>query len=482
VREALRRLGIVVLVLVVAVAAFLFVPRGGNLSIANAATLTVLHGNVDAQKGSADFAPALDGDLLSSGDVVRANAAGNAVLTFFDGSTLTVQSGAQVKVASLSRTGSGGIQVTIEQTLGKTWASVQKLSGDSKFEIKTPSSTAAVRGTAFETDVEIVNGVTTTTIKTDEGTVLVTAEAGGTTSVPAGTQVSVPQGAPAPANPAPQPPGPRLTFTSSANFGYTVIDPRGMQCGSVGRQIPGCDVNGASVTVIDPVPGTWSLFMTAAVPVQGGTLSLDGSRGATIDFTSKFSSNFAVGDLVRTSLNLTVPANGPLTSSGFAAADLVTSVCGAEAKGKVFSSGPVADRSNLLATYAKANPKQPAAVVLAATELTQAATDNLKTVNLPVTVSGLIITIDRDGMKLSAQAAVGPLNVPATANIIAGTTNGKLILKTRDLDLGPAPSQVKDQIAATIDQSLTSFAGQFPLVVDRVAFRGGCMAVIGTTP
>jgi hypothetical protein len=216
--------------------------------------------------------------------------------------------------------------------------------------------------------------------------------------------------------------------------------------------------------------------------VQGGTLTLNGARGATIDFTSKFTTNLAVGDLVRTGFNLTAPANGPLASTGFTAPDVVTTVCGAEAKGKVFSSGPVADRVSLLSTYAKANAKQPAAIVLSATELTQAATDNLKSVNLPVTVSGLIITIDRDGMKLAAQAAVGPLNVPATASIIAGTTNGKLILKTRDLDLGPAPSQVKDQIAATLDQSLTSFAGQFTLVVDRVAFRGGCMAVIGTTP
>jgi hypothetical protein len=482
VREALKRVGIVVLVLVVAVGAFLFFPRGGSLSIANAATLTVLHGNVDAQKGSAAFAPALDGDLLSSGDVVRANDAGNAVLTFFDGSTLTVQSGAQVKVASLNRTGSGGIQVTIEQTLGKTWASVQKLTGDSKFEIKTPSSTAAVRGTAFETDVEIVNGVTTTTIKTDEGTVLVTAEAGGTTSVPAGSQVSVPQGAQAPANPIPQPPGPRLRFTSSANFGYTVIDPNGLQCGSVGRQIPGCDVNGASVTVLGPVPGTWTVFMTAAAPIQGATLTLDGARGDTVDFTTKFTTNFAVGDLVRTSLNVTAPAGGKLASTGFSTPELVTTVCGAEAKGKVFSSGPVADRANLLSAYAKANSKQPAAIVLSATELTQAATDNLKSVSLPVTVSGLVITIDRDGMKLAALAAVGPLNVPASASIIAGTSNGKLILKTRDLDLGPAPGQVKDQVAATLDKSLTDFAGQFQLVVDRVAFRGGCMAVIGTTP
>jgi len=38
-------------------------------------------------------APALDGDLLTTGDSVRADPAGNAVVTFFDGSTLTVESG-----------------------------------------------------------------------------------------------------------------------------------------------------------------------------------------------------------------------------------------------------------------------------------------------------------------------------------------------------------------------------------------------------
>ena len=478
----MKRVGIVALVVVIAVGAFLFFPRGGNLSIANAATLSVLHGDVDAQKGSAaDFAPALDGDLLSSGDVVRANDAGNAVVTFFDGSTLTVQSGAQVKVASLVRTGSGGIQVTIEQTLGKTWASVQKLGPDSKFEVKTPSSTAAVRGTAFETDVQIVNGVATTTIKTGEGTVLVTAEAGGTTSVTAGTQVSVPQGAQAPANPTPQPPGPRLRFSSSANFGYTVIDPRGLQCGSVGRQIPGCDVNGAVVTILDPAAGGYSVVMTAAAPVQGATLTLDGGRGDATDFTSKFTTGFAIGDLVRTTVTVTVPATGPLASGGFSAAELVTSVCGAEAKGKVFSSGAIADRSNLLSAYAKANPKQPAAIVLSAPELTQAATDNLKSVSLPVTVSGIVVTIDRDGVRLAAQAAAGPLTVPASANVIAGTTGGKLVMRTRDLDLGPVPSQVKDQVVTALDKSFNDFAGGFPLVVDRVAFRNGCMAIIGTT-
>lgn len=479
----MKRAGVVLLVLVVAVGAFLFFPRGGSLSVANAATLTVLHGTVEAQKGSGAFAPALDGDLLASGDTVRADGAGNAVVSFFDGSTLTVESGSEVKVASLVKTGSGGIQVTIEQTLGRTWASVSKLTGDSKFEIKTPTSTAAVRGTAFETVVEVINGVTTTTVKTTDGTVLVQAQAGGEVSVPAGTQVQVSQGAVAPPAPAPLPAGPRLRLTSSSGVGYTVIDPRGLQCGSVGRQIPGCEVSGGTtVTISDPASGTYTVALTAAAAVPGATLTAEGGRGNTVDFTQRFTANLAFGDLVRTTFGLTVPGTGALSGAAFSAAETVTSVCGAEARGRAFSAGSVDVRGDALKAYARSNPKQPAAIVLAASELTAAGAKAAADANLPVPVTNINVTIDASGVHLGAQAAAGPLTVPATASIIAGADGGKLVMRTRDLDLGAVPGAVKDQLQNALDKGLTDFAGQFPLVVDRVAFRSGCMAIIGTTP
>lgn len=478
----MKRIAIVFLVLVVAVGAFLFFPRAGALSIANAATITVLHGQIDAQKGGTGFTPALDGDLLTAGDVVRADSAGNAVVTFFDGSTLTVESGAQVKVASLVKTSSGGIQVSIEQTLGRTWASVSKLTGDSKFEIKTPTSTAAVRGTAFETIVETVNGVTTTTIKTTEGEVIVQAVAGGQTIVGAGQEVRNTQGAPAPANPSTQPPAPRLRFTPSANVGFTLIDPRGLQCSTTVRQIPGCNSNGAVVTIDGPASGTYAIALTAAAAAPGATLTLDALRGAATDFSTRFTTNLSLGDLVRTTVGVTVPASGAMTNTGFTASEFVTSVCGAEAKGRVFSAGPIADRTNALAAYGKTNAKQPAALVVSAAELTAAAADSAAKANLPVTVNGLVVTIDGAGLHLNAQAAAGPLTVPAAANIIAGARDGKLTLKTRDLDAGPIPGNVKDQLTAALDKGLFDFGATFPLVVERIAFRGGCLAVIGTTP
>lgn len=478
----MKRFAVVLLVVIVAAGAFLVLPRGGNLSIANAATLTVLHGQVDTQKAGGAFAPAFDGDLLTSGDTVRANSAGNAVVTFFDGSTLTVESGAQVKVASLTKTGSGGIQVSIEQTLGRTWAAVSKLTGDSRFEIKTPSSTAAVRGTAFETIVEVLNGVTTTTVKTTEGVVLVQAQAGGETSVGAGQEVSVPQGAPAPAAPAPQAPAPRLRFTPSANVGFTVIDPRGLQCSATVRQIPGCASAGSAVSIDGPQTGTYVLAMTAAAAAPGATLTLDGGRGATNDFSTKLTANLALGDLVRSSIGVTVPATGALTTSGFTAVEGLTTVCGAEAAGRVFSSGPLADRSNALSSYAKTNGKQPAAIVFSAAELTTAAAEGVATAGLPLPVSGVDVTIDAAGVHLAAQASAGPLTVPAAAGIIASARDGKLSLKTRELDLGPVPGSVKDQLSAALDRSFADFSASIPLVVDRVAFRTGCLAVIGTTP
>src|SRR5438552_1458709 len=132
------------------VGAFLYFPRGGpGTPATNAATLAILNTTIDGSRAGAAFAPALDGEIYATGDLVRANVDGRAVLTFFDASSLSVDPGSQVKVIALNRLPSDGIQVTIEQTLGRSWSSVQKLkTPDSKFEIKTPSTTAVVPGPA----------------------------------------------------------------------------------------------------------------------------------------------------------------------------------------------------------------------------------------------------------------------------------------------------------------------------------------------
>src|SRR5690349_9838311 len=225
---------LVVLLIVVGGGAYLYLPRGESLSATVAATISILNTDITAQRGgSGAFATALDGDLYRSGDVVAANVEGRAVLTFFDGSTLTVDPGSQVRVATLNRLDNGGIQLVIEQTLGRTWASVAKLkTPDSKFEVKTPTSTAAVRGTAFETTVvRRADGTLAVTYTADDGQLLVTADAGGSSTVTPNTQLEVDQGQPAPANPTPLPPQPTLRVTGSNGLGFALTGPAGSTCG-----------------------------------------------------------------------------------------------------------------------------------------------------------------------------------------------------------------------------------------------------------
>ena len=92
----------VLLLIVVGVGAFLYFPRGGTTTSAqNAATLAILNTAIDGARAGAAFAPALDGEVYATGDLVRANVDGRAVLTFFDGSSLSGREG-RIRAASLA--------------------------------------------------------------------------------------------------------------------------------------------------------------------------------------------------------------------------------------------------------------------------------------------------------------------------------------------------------------------------------------------
>ncbi len=481
----------VLLVIVVAIAAFLYFPRASIAEAANNAVLAVLNAGVFAQRtGDAEFVSALDGEIFASGDVVRADAQGRAVLTFFDGSTISVEPNSDVRVVSLVKTASGGIQLTIEQTLGRTWASVSDLAGsDSKFEIKTPSMTAIVRGTAFETIVEkLPDGTTTTTVKTGEGEVLVQAEAGGEVTVGANEQVSIDEDEPAPAQPEPQPPTPKLRVAAPAGLGFVVIDPRGLRCGATAtateRQIPGCDVSqqgGQSVVIGDVVAGSYTVLITAAQQTSGA-FTVEGQGVSGTDFAHRLAVTLATGDLLRTTLPVSVGGDGKLASAGLTPVEQLSTVCGAEAPGRVFSGGAVEERASLMEAYAREAKGQPAAFVVTGAEISEALNEGMADQALPVTIAGLAISIDTTGLHLAADVTVGPLTVPIKADLIVGALDGKLMVRLRSLDAGIVPAAAKEQIATAVDQAFADLVEGFPLIVQRVALRSGCLAIIGRTP
>ena len=481
-----RAILLLLLLVIVAGGVYLYLPRGNALSAAVAATLSVLNTDITSQRGgSGDFVTALDGDLLASGDIVKSSTAGRAVLTFFDGSTLSVDTGSSVKVTTLNHLDNGGIQATIEQTLGRTWSSVSKLkTPDSKFEIKTPTSTAVVRGTAFEVNVvQNADGTTQVTYKTDDGTVAVTANAGGTVNVTPNTQVTIGTNQAAPAAPTPIPPAPTLRVTASASVGFALTGPTGAICGSNDNNkssMFGCVVNGSIATIREPVAGRYVVFMTSAA-AQGGSLKVEALRGATVEATQTLTRTFALGDLVRSAF--TYGAGTPQTVSAFEAPVLVTSICGAQASGTIFSGGTLDERYSQFETFIRANRNAPVSLVVneadVAAEVANAIAD--QGAGAPLQIKDLKVTIDGAGIHLAGNAATPIGDQGATVDVSMGTSNGKLVFRIRNLTAGPLPAGILDQLRVAVEKAANEQAASFPLVVRQVSFQRGCLAVMGTS-
>ena len=480
----MKRLGcFLIVLLLVAGAVYLYLPRGSNATADNAATLAVLSPTIDAQKGSGEFIPALDGDILSNGDFVRSTKHGRAVLTFFDGSTLSVDPASLVKVLTLNRLANGGIQLLVEQTLGRSWAAVSKLkTPDSKFEIKTPTSIAAVRGTSFETGVTLnADGTSSATYKVDEGEVLVTANAGGSVSVAAGQQVTINTNQPAPAQATAQPPTLLFLLTATPGLEFAITASTGATCG-IGRnkqEIFRCIAGPNQVSLREPPAGryTVSLARTAAAPTA--TLTVEAFRGVNREATRVFTATANVGDFVRS--GFTYAATTPQTLSDFDPSEVVTSICGAQSTGRLFASGTVQDRYAQLRTYAQTNKSQPVAFVVVESDLTTVANSSVPS-DVPITVNDVRATIDTAGVHLSARASAWILTVNAATDIIAGGVDGKLAIRTRTLTASPLPAGVLDPVRAVLDRTLDEFSSGFPFTVRQVAMRQGCLSVMGTTP
>ena len=479
----MKRLGcFLIVLLLVAGGVYLYLRPGSNESD-RAATVAVLNTAVDAQKGSSDFAPALDGDVLSNGDFVRSSKDGRAVLTFFDGSTLSVDPSSLVKVLTLNRLASGGIELLVEQTLGRSWAAVSKLkTPDSKFEIKTPTSVAAVRGTSFETNVtQNADGTFSVTFKVDDGEILVTANAGGSVAVGPNQQVTIATGQPAPAQAVAQPASPRFVMTAATGLEFSVTAPTGATCGNGAnkQEIFGCVANGNIVTLREPPAGRYAVMLTKTAGAPTATLTVEAFRGTARESARTFTGNLTVADIVRT--GFTYAAGPPQSVSDFEAAEVVTSVCSAQSVGRVFASGAVQDRYAQLRTYAETNKNQPVAFVVTNADLTTVGEASVPS-EAPVEITDLRATIDPAGVHLAGSASASVLTINAASDISVGAVDGRLVMRVRSLTASPLPAGVLDGVRGPLENGLNEFSNAFPFRVRQVLMRSGCLSIMGTTP
>jgi hypothetical protein len=116
-------------------------------AIVSASTLTLIDGAVLVRHGAAPFTPAQKGDVLAAGDIVRTATGASAEITYFEGSSVRMDADKEVVVTRLGAEADGGTVVGMMRMLGDAWGVVTKLiSGGSRYEVRTPSSTASVRG------------------------------------------------------------------------------------------------------------------------------------------------------------------------------------------------------------------------------------------------------------------------------------------------------------------------------------------------
>ena len=190
-REGFITVGVL---LVIVLACSLYVPflsdaSTGASALDSQCTLSLLSGSTYVRiSGSDTWEEAVDAMTLNVGNRVKTAADSHAVLTFFEGSTLTLEPDTEIEIQRVERVDKLRTEIVMKQWIGKTWSKVVKMADPgSRFEIQAGSAWAMVRGTMFETEVDNTGS---TTVRTTEGLVSVGAQ-NEEVEVPAGEQVSV---------------------------------------------------------------------------------------------------------------------------------------------------------------------------------------------------------------------------------------------------------------------------------------------------
>jgi hypothetical protein len=199
-----RRIAIpVTLIAIIAILAGIGVPSLSSPSsvLASNCTLSIYSGEVEIlSPGQEGIQPGIDGMTLEVGTRIITAPDSQALITFFDGSTLNLEPQTDIEIERLVSDDKQSVNIVLKQYIGKTWSRVIKMA-DPHYEIQTPSAAAVVRGTIFMVEVDETGE---TTVATDEGLVSVT---GGDEEVfvPAGFETNVKRGA-TPAMPFKTPP------------------------------------------------------------------------------------------------------------------------------------------------------------------------------------------------------------------------------------------------------------------------------------
>jgi hypothetical protein len=154
--------------------------------------LSDISGTVEVQAPEMDGQSGTEGMTLDAGTLITTAKDSTGLLTFFDGSTLKLESETVIEIQQLESGEDQSVTIVLSQMQGCTWSNVVTMADDgSRYQINTPSAVAVAHGSRFLVDVDETGQ---TTEQTTEGFVSITAQ-GEEVFVPAGLVTVVELGA-----------------------------------------------------------------------------------------------------------------------------------------------------------------------------------------------------------------------------------------------------------------------------------------------
>lgn len=137
--------------------AFLFLGALVTTAEAREAAISEINGDVMVRQGQGAWEPAQIGTVLHMNDEIKTADNGSATILLDQGAVgdVEVAPGSLFKLDVMDMDQATGEKYTLlNLAIGKVLVHAEKLQGDSKFEVRTPTSTTGVRGTMFEVSVE----------------------------------------------------------------------------------------------------------------------------------------------------------------------------------------------------------------------------------------------------------------------------------------------------------------------------------------
>lgn len=131
---------------------------------------------VQVKHSGGSWTDAQDGMDLFESDSVKTGEDSSAQILLFKGSIIRLDGNTEVTIKKIIE--GDETSVEIQQDAGRTWSTIQKISGIDDYEVQTPTAVASVRGTSFDvnisedgiTIVQVINGSVKVSQKDDETT------------------------------------------------------------------------------------------------------------------------------------------------------------------------------------------------------------------------------------------------------------------------------------------------------------------------